>query len=275
MTTTALLLAAHLAVLAAFGEPPTVKREAGSLVVTNGAYAATVSAATGALTRLTTAAFGEKTFVAGSMTYSDIGLLAAGSHGYFGTNAVTDATVEVAAESARVVISAEGPLALQDGKQPPGAKWRCRFRYTFDQTPLIHVLAGVQTDTARPAAPGFFATTLNVVGVNEWFADTEDGMRWVDLGPENGRCFAAHNRPLRGDRRRLGLLNHDTGAVVLIDHLEPQPAGTLEDVLFHSSGTGAVTLFLNWVQGASQTAFAPSQWYDLSFDLSLSGEVPK
>ena len=252
---------------------PIFTRGGGSITVTNGVYTAVVSETTGALQRLTTAAFGDKTLVNGGFTYSDIGLLAEGSHAFFGTPNATEATVEVKTEGETVTVSAESSLCLQDGKLPPGAKWRYRFRYTFDQTPVVHVLAGVQTDTTRPPAPGFFATTMSVGGVNEWFADTEKGMQWVDLGPENGRCFEMHATPLRPERRRAGLLNHDNGAVVLLDNIRCAPAGTLEDIIFHSSGTGQVTVFLNWLDGQRQTAFEAGKWYDLSWEVSVSGQL--
>ena len=271
-------LACLIALLGAMGAcaaAPTFTRGGGSITVTNGAYTAVFAESSGALQRLTTTAFGDKTFLNGSFTYSDIGLLAEGSHAFFGTTNATDAKVEVKAEGETVVVSAEGSLCLQDGKLPPGPKWRYRFRYTCDATPVLHVVAGVQTDTARPPAAGFFATTLSVCGVNEWFADTAQGMQWVDLGPENGRCFELHATPLRPERRRLGLLNHDNGAVVLFDNLRCTPAGSLEDIIFHSSGTGQVMLFVNWLDGQKQTAFEPGKWYNLSWDVSVTGQLPQ
>lgn len=274
MTKIACLIGLTLAAGACAGSP-TFTHGGGSITVTSGSYTATISETSGSLQRLTTTAFGDQTLINGSFTYSDIGLLAAGSHPFFGTVGATDAKVEVRAEGETVIVNAEGNLRLPDGQLPPGAQWRYRFRYTFDATPVVHVLAGVQTDTARPPAPGFFATTMSVSGVNEWFADTEKGMQWVDLGPENGRCFEMHATPLRSERRRLGLLNHDNGAVVLFDHIRCAPEGTLEDIIFHSSGTGQVTAFFNWLSGQTQTAFAPETWYDISWDVSLSGQLPE
>ena len=264
-----------LLTVAAGAAPPTFTRAGGSITVANGFYTATVAEGSGALARLVTAEFGEKTLVNGGFTYSDIGLLAEGSHPFIGSSSASDAKVEVKTEGDTVVVSADGSLCLQGGKIPPGAKWRYRFRYTFDGTPVVHVLAGVQTDTARPPAAGFFATTMSIGGVNEWSADTEKGMQWVDLGPENGRCFEMHNTPLRPDRRRLGLLNHDNGAVVLFDNITATPAGSLEDVIFHSSGTGQVTAFFNWLDGQKQTAFEPGKWNDISWDVSVTGKLPE
>ena len=264
-----------LIAVGACAETPTFTRGGGSITVTNGVYTAVVSETNGVLQRLATAAFGDQTLVNGGFTYSDIGLLAEGSHAFFGTSNATDTKVEVKTEGETVILSAEGSLCLPDGKLPPGAKWRYRFRYTFDGTPVLHVVAGVQTDTARPVAPGFFATTMSVGGVNEWFADTEKGMQWVDLGPENGRCFEMHTTPLRPERRRAGLLNHDNGAVVLLDNIRCAPEGTLEDIIFHSGGTGQVTVFLNWLDGQKQTAFEAGEWYDLSWDVSVSGQLPE
>lgn len=264
-----------IATVGACAASPTFTRSGGNIIVTNGLYTAVLTESSGALQRLTTAAFGDKTLINGGFTYSDMGLLAEGSHPFFGTAAATDAKVEVKAEGETVIISTEGSLRLQDGKLPPGGKWRYRFQYTFDQTPVVHVLAGVQTDSARPPAAGFFATTMSVSGVNEWFADTEKGMQWVDLGPESGRCFEMHATPLRPERRRLGLLNHDNGSVVLLDSIRCTPAGTLEDIIFHSSGTGQVTVFLNWLAGQKQTTFGAGQWYDISWDVSVTGQLPE
>lgn len=261
--------------VAAAAAPPTFTRTGGKVIVTNGLYTATVAESTGVLERLTTTAFRDQTVINGAFTYSDIGLLQAGSHPYLGTAGAPGAKVEARTEGETVVVSAEGSLGLRDGTLPPGPKWRYRFRYTFDATPVVHALAGVQTDTPRAPAPGFFATTMNVSGVNEWFADTEAGIRWVDLGPENARCYEMHATPLSPERWRLGLLNHDNGAVLLVDNIHSAPEGTLEDIIFHSSGTGSVTIFLNWLSGQQQTAFAAGQWYDLLWDVSLTGQLPQ
>jgi hypothetical protein len=274
MRKTACCLPALLLPVLAFAAPPQITRDAGGITVSNAHYAAVISTANGSLQRLVYTAFGEKTCLPGGMIYSDIGLLKAGSHPYFGTNTATGATVSVATEGDRVTVSAEGLLSLEGGKQPEGAKWRYRFQYTFDATPVVRVIAGVQTDTPRPPAAGFFATTLSVAGVNEWFADTEQGMKWVNLGPENGRCFEMHNTPLRPDRRRLGLINHDSGAVVLFDNIRTDPPGCLEDVIFHSSGTGSVTAFFNWLDGQQQTAFEAGKWYDIRYDVSITEQLP-
>ena len=274
MTKLACFIALALAA-EAWAIPPTFTRAGGSITVTNIRYTAVVSEGSGALQRFTTLAFGDKTLLTGGFTYSDIGLLSEGSHPYVGTASASDAKVEVKTEGDNVVVSAEGSLCLQSGKLPPGAKWRYRFRYTFDDTPVVHVLAGVQTDTARAPGAGFFATTTSVGGVNEWFADAEKGMQWVDLGPENGRCFEMHGTPLNPARRRLGLLNHDSGAVVLFDNIKAAPDGSLEDVIFHSSGTGQVTAFFNWLDGQRQTAFEPGKWHDISWDVSVTGKLPE
>lgn len=272
---TAVCLVALALTAGAFAEVPTLTRAGGNITVTNGRYTAVVGETNGVLQRLTAPVGGGQTLLAGGSVYSDIGLLAEGSHAYYGTSGAAGVAVEVRTEGGTAVVSSEGNLCLQGGALPAGPRWRYRLRYTFGETAVVHVLAGVQTDTARAPAPGFFAATMGVSGVNEWFADTPRGMQWVDLGPENGRCFELHATPLGTPRRRVGLLNHDNGAVVLLDNIAGSPAGCLEDVIFHSSGTGQVTAFFNWLSGQNQTAFEPGTWYDLSWDVSVSGELPE
>ena len=260
---------------ASLAAPPTVTRGNGSITVANADYTAIISEANGSLSRLEARAFGPATCIAGGMTYADIGVLGPSRHPFLGTPPATGAAVTVTNEGGQVIVAAEGALALEGGKPPSGVKWRYRFRYTFGESPVVHVVAGVQTDTARPAAGGFLATALNVSGVREWFADTEKGMQWVDLGTENARCFEARRTPLRDDHRRIGLINDRNGAVVLFDHIRAEPAGALEDVLFHSGGTGSVTAFFAWLDGTSQTVFEPGKWCELAFDVSITGRLPE
>jgi hypothetical protein len=36
-----------------------------------------------------------------------------------------------------------------------------------------------------------------------------------------------------------------------------------------------VTAFFNWLDGQRQTAFEPGKWYDISWDVSVTGKLPE
>jgi hypothetical protein len=273
-----LLLCGAAARGAAGDQAPVVTRGEGKITVSNARLTALISEANGALVELRSAGRARTGPVAaGANIYADIGVLSPGSHPYYGTKAVTNARVTVTAEAGRVIVSSEGEPALDDGKSPPEARWSYRLRYTFDDTSTVEMLAGVRTDSPRPAGrSGFLAATFDIGGVDEWFADTRDGTRWVDLGAGPGRCFEAHQTPLLRSRPRLGLLSRTIGASgsIVFDRISGSPEGALNDVILYDGGGRRATLFLNWIESEASIAFEAGHWYDITCRLTIADGIP-
>ncbi|MFN3421187.1 MAG: hypothetical protein ACK40X_05635 [Armatimonadota bacterium] len=203
--------------------------------------------------------------ITGMVIYTDWGILKPDRYEPIGSQNEREPKVSEVVSSGEKFIIVEGQLKDRNG-QPCGLKYRVVHKFAHAEVAMDVTL---RAERDFQSMRGFLATMLNFTGATEWFACTQKGWLFAEIG-RDGRVFQSAHNPLDTNSPTLGVANSQTGLALVLTLKNAEPEESLDNVFIHANPTGSGGIFLAWCDGIGMREMKIGDEWRISVNLSFT-----
>lgn len=203
--------------------------------------------------------------VTGMAIYTDWGILKPDRYEPVGSQNEREPKVSERVSNGEKVVIVEGQFKDRNG-QPCGLKYRVVHKFAHAKVAMDITL---KAERNFQSMLGFLAAMLNFAGATEWFACTQNGWLFAEIG-RDGRVYQSVHNPLDTNSPTLGVANPKTGLALVLTLKNAEPEESLDNLFIHANPTGSGGIFFAWCDGITTREMKAEDEWRISVNLSFT-----